>query len=63
MFKYVVDLKRKAKLPLLDLPFEGYIQSTDPIDLPRLHIWMPDGKMLAIRCAKLQRTNNLVWPS
>ena len=32
----------KAKLPLPDLPFEGYIQSTAAIDLPRLHRWMPD---------------------
>jgi hypothetical protein len=27
---------------LPDLPFEGYIQSTAAIDLPRLHRWMPD---------------------
>ena len=32
----------KAKLPLPDLPFEGYIQSTAAIYLPRLHRWMPD---------------------
>jgi hypothetical protein len=31
-----------AKLPLPDLPFEGYIQSTDAIDLPRLHRSMQD---------------------
>ncbi len=31
-----------AKLPLPDLPFWGYIQSTDAIDLPRLHRWMQD---------------------
>ena len=32
----------KAKIPLPDLPFEGYIQSTAAIDLPRLHRWMPN---------------------
>ncbi len=31
-----------AKLRLPDLPFGGYIQSTDAIDLPSLHRWMQD---------------------
>jgi hypothetical protein len=31
-----------GKLPLPDLPFEGYIQSIDAIDLPHLHRWMQD---------------------
>ena len=43
----------KARLPLQDLPFEGYIQSTDVIDLPRLHhsvsdaIWENVGNKLS----------------
>ena len=32
----------RVKIPLSDLHFEGYVQSTDPIDLPRLHRWMQD---------------------
>ena len=32
----------RDKIQLPDLPFEGYIQSEDSLDLPRLHRWMPD---------------------
>ncbi len=32
----------RDNIPLSNLPFEGYVQSNDPIDLPRLHRWMPD---------------------
>jgi hypothetical protein len=32
----------RDKIQLFDLPFEGYIQSTVLIDLPRLHRWMQD---------------------
>ena len=32
----------RNKIRLSDLPFEGYMQSTDPLDLSRLHLWMQD---------------------
>jgi len=35
--------KAKDKVPLPDLPFEGYIQSTtESLSLPRLHRWIQD---------------------
>ena len=32
----------RASIPLSTLPFEGYIQADDALDVPRLHRWMPD---------------------
>ena len=32
----------RDKIPLTALPFEGYIQADDALDLPRLHRRMPD---------------------
>jgi hypothetical protein len=47
----------RAKLPLQDLPFEGYIQSNHTIDLPRLHNWMPDAVWEPVGCRWHQNTD------
>jgi hypothetical protein len=54
----------RDKIPLSNMPSEGYIQSTHAIDLPRLHRWMQDAiwNLSAASFSKEQHTNNLVQP-
>ncbi len=39
---WMPDVKATARTPLLNISFEGFIQSSESVALDRLHQWIPD---------------------